>query len=173
MTMNVPPPQPHPPRSYPSGKHPDLPPPIATSGILGWLRQNLFSSLFTTSLTLIAVSLLYLFVSGAGGWMVFDSVVTADSRAACQAIDSGACWAVVTSRLDQFIYGFYPPGERWRPNLAFILLFVALTPILFSAVPLRRPLLWFAAAFPFIAGWLIYGGSVCRLSTPASMAVSC
>ena len=105
-----------------------------------------------------AIWLIYLFVTGVGGWMVFDSVISADSRAACQAIDSGACWAVVTTRLDQFVYGFYPPAERWRPNLAFALLLIALVPILFSAVPIRRPLLWFAAAYPFIAAWLIYGG---------------
>ncbi|CAN0585150.1 unnamed protein product, partial [Laminaria digitata] len=120
--------------------------------------KNLFSSLFNTALTVVAAWLLYLFVSSVGGWMIFDSVVNADSRAACQAIDSGACWAVVTTRLDQFIYGFYPVAERWRPNLAFALLFLALAPILFSAIPLRRPLLWFSVAFPFVAGWLIYGG---------------
>lgn len=143
---------------YPPGEHPDLPPPVATSGILGWLRENLFSSLFNTALTVIAVWLLYLFVSSVGGWMIFDSVLHADSAAACQAIDDGACWAVVTTRMDQFIYGFYPAAERWRPNLAFALLFVALAPILFSDVPLRRPMLWLAAAYPFVAAWLIYGG---------------
>ena len=147
-----------PPRTYPPGDHPDLPPPPATSGIVGWLRSNLFSSPFNSVLTLVAIWLIYLFVTGVGGWMVFDSVFSADSRAACQAIDSGACWAVVTTRLDQFVYGFYPPAERWRPNLAFALLLIALVPILFSAVPIRRPLLWFAAAYPFIAAWLIYGG---------------
>ena len=147
-----------PPRTYPPGDHPDLPPPPATSGIVGWLRTNLFSSPFNSVLTLVAIWLIYLFVTGVGGWMVFDSVISADSRAACQAIDSGACWAVVTTRLDQFVYGFYPPAERWRPNLAFALLLIALVPILFSAVPIRRPLLWFAAAYPFIAAWLIYGG---------------
>lgn len=157
MTPNAPP-SPAPPRAYPPGEHPDLPPPVATAGILGWLRDNLFSSLFNTALTIVAVWLLYLFVSSVGNWMFVDAVLHADSRAACAAIDSGACWAVVTTRLDQFVYGFYPAAERWRPNLAFALLFVALAPILFNAVPLRRPLLWFAAAYPFVAGWLIYGG---------------
>lgn len=143
---------------YAPGEHPDLPPPLATAGILGWLRANLFSSLFNTALTIVAVWLLYLFATSAGSWMIVDSVLHADSRTACEAIDSGACWAVVYARLDQFVYGFYPAAERWRPNLACALLVVALAPVLFSSVPFRRALLWFAAAFPLIAGWLIYGG---------------
>lgn len=150
----------HPPpsRSYPPGEHPDLPPPPATTGIPGWLRANLFSSPFNSLLTVLAVWLIYLFVDTAGGWMIFNSVIHAESRVACQAVDSGACWAVVTTRLDQFVYGFYPAAERWRPTLAFALLIAALVPVLFSAVPMRRALLWCAAAYPFVAAWLIYGG---------------
>jgi general L-amino acid transport system permease protein len=144
--------------TYPPGEHPDLPPPIASAGILGWLRQNLFSSLFSTGLTIVTAWLVFLLVSAIADWMIFSSVISADSRVGCRAIDSGACWAVVTTRLDQFSYGFYPPEARWRPNLAFVLLFAALAPILFNRLPLRRPMLYFAAAYPFVAGWLIHGG---------------
>jgi general L-amino acid transport system permease protein len=143
---------------YPPGGHPDLPPPLATIGVIGWLRSSLFSSLFSTALTLVTIWLLYLLVSAVAGWMVFDAVLSADSRTGCRAIDSGACWAVVLTRLDQFAYGFYPAAERWRPNLAFILLFLALAPVLFFGLPHRRRLLWISAAYPFVAGWLIYGG---------------
>lgn len=146
------------PRQYPPGEHPTLPPPAASTGVVGWLRINLFSSAFSTALTVVTLWLLYLLIAAIADWMIFDSVVSAESRVGCRAIDSGACWAVVTTRLDQFAYGFYPAAFRWRPNLAFILLFVALAPILFNRLPLRRMLLWFAAAYPFIAGWLIHGG---------------
>lgn len=146
------------PRAYPPGEHPDLPPPVASAGILGWLRANLFSSAFSSALTIVTLWLLYLLISGIADWTVFDSVVSANSRTACRAIDSGACWAVVTTRLDQFAYGFYPADARWRPNLAFVLLFVALAPILFFGLPGRRKLIWFSAVYPFLAGWLIHGG---------------
>lgn len=146
------------PRTYPPGEHPDLPPPVVSAGVLGWLRANLFSSAFSSALTIVTLWLLYLLISGIADWMVFDSVVSANSRAACRAIDSGACWAVVTTRLDQFAYGFYPADARWRPILAFVLLFVALAPILFFRLPGRRTLLWFSGAYPFLAGWLIHGG---------------
>lgn len=145
-------------RSYPPGEHPDLPPPVATAGVPGWLRQNLFSSLFSTCLTIVSAWLLFLLVSAVADWMIFSSVASAESRVACRAIDTGACWAVVTTRLDQFTYGFYPAEARWRPNLAFVLLLAALAPILFNRLPQRRKMLYFAAAYPFIAGWLIHGG---------------
>ena len=91
-------------RAYPPGEHPDLPPPVSTAGIVGWLRANLFSSVFSTALTVVTLGLLWLLLTAIADWMIFDSVVSADSRTACRAIDSGACWAVVATRLDQFVY---------------------------------------------------------------------
>jgi general L-amino acid transport system permease protein len=63
---------------------------------------------------------------------------------------------VINERFNQFLFGFYPPQLYWRPTLAFILLFVALAPILFTAVP--RQALWFSLAYPVIAFFLIWGG---------------
>ena len=83
------------PRAYPPGEHPDLPPPVASASVLGWLRTNLFSSAFSSALTIVTLWLLYLLISGIADWMVFDAVVSAESRTGCRAIDSGACWAVV------------------------------------------------------------------------------
>jgi general L-amino acid transport system permease protein len=153
--MTVSPDAPH---DYPPGQHPSLPPPPTSTGIVGWLRGNLFSSLFNSALTIVTVWLLWLLISNLADWMLFDAVVSADSQAACRALDSGACWAVIAARLDQFVYGFYPEPERWRPNLVFVLLIIALAPILYDRTPARKQLLWFSAAYPFIAGWLIYGG---------------
>ncbi len=146
------------PRRYPPGEHPDLPPPPGTTGLAGWLYANLFSSPANTALTVVCGALLCIFVAHAVDWFVLDAVVSADSRSACRAAGDGACWAVVLVRLDQFAYGFYPEAERWRPNLAFVLLFLALAPILFDRLPGRRRLLWFSAAYPFVAAWLIHGG---------------
>lgn len=44
----------------------------------------------------------------------------------------GACWAVIKNRWYQFIFGFYPPQEWWRPTIDFALMFVALAPVLFA-----------------------------------------
>ena len=147
-----------PPRAYPPGQHPDLPPPMGSVGVLGWLRANLFSSISNTALTIFFAFLLVQFVVAAIDWLLLDAVVDADSRVGCRKIGDGACWAVIATRVEQFAYGFYPAAERWRPNLAFVLLLAALVPMLYDRTPYRRRLVLFSLAYPFIGGWLIHGG---------------
>ena len=43
--------------------------------------------------------------------VLFDAVYDAESKIECRKIDSGACWAVITKRVGQFVYGFYPEAE--------------------------------------------------------------
>ena len=68
------------------------PPPAGTAGALGWLRENLFSSLGNSLLTvLLALVIGYL------GWSVLDWAVlrgvwTGVDRAACAIDNAGACW---------------------------------------------------------------------------------
>ena len=132
--------------TYAPGSHPDLPPPAGTTGPIRWMKDNLFSSATSSILTLISIYVIYTVITSAGSWLVLDAVVNADSREACQAIDSGACWAVIVSRFNLSIYGFYPDAERWRLNLAFIMLFVALGPILFDNFPARKHMMKFSMA---------------------------
>ena len=144
--------------TYPIGQHPDLPPPPGSTGMIGWMRANLFSSWVNAGLTLLALALTYQLVVSAADWFILDAVVDANSRSDCREAGQGACWAVITTRVEQFTYGFYPAALRWRPNLAFVLLFVALAPLLFDGTPKRRQMMWFSLAYPFIAAWLIRGG---------------
>ena len=145
-------------QTYAPGSHPDLPPPPGTIGAVGWLRANLFSSIGNSILTIVTFIFLYWLLTNVAGWFVLDAVVDASSRAECREIDGGACWAVITKRIGQFVYGFYPHDERWRPNVAFILLFVAVAPLLYPNVPYRRYVLWFSASYPFVAYFLLCGG---------------
>ncbi len=69
----------------------------------------------------------------------------------------GACWVVVKQRWLLFMTGFYDRDETWRPLLAGIGLIFALAPLLFPGVPLRKPLLYFAAAYPVLAYYLLTG----------------
>jgi general L-amino acid transport system permease protein len=71
----------------------------------------------------------------------------------------GACWAMIRERWHQFLFGFYPQDQYWRdPTLAFVLLFVAIAPVLFQNLP--RKMLWFAVLYPALCFWLLWGGSV-------------
>jgi general L-amino acid transport system permease protein len=145
-------------QTYKPGEHPDLPPPMATSGPVLWVRENLFSSPLNVILTLVSIYLLYLIVPGLLNWAVFDAVFSAGSRDECKAIDSGACWAIANVRFGQFIYGFYPEHLRWRVNLTTVLFFLALVPILWDATPHRQKWFIYSAIFPIIAYFLLVGG---------------
>ena len=141
------------------------PPPASEVGVLGWLRANLFSSIWNSVLTLVALYAIWLALSHLFPWFA-HAVWHADSYAQCRQIvsdtwgpdASGACLAVIRERWKQFLFGFYPVESYWRPTLAFVLMFVAMAPILFSQVP--RKMLWFSAIFPGLAYWLLWGGSV-------------
>lgn len=144
------------------GTHPNWPAPIATSGPIAWMRDNLFSSPFNVVLTVLAVWVLWSIIPPMIDWVFIEAVWDATDRKDCWAQmsepEAGACWAFIQSRLSLFIYGFYPEAERWRVNLCFIGLVLFLTPILWDKCPGRKYLLWYCVAFPFIAAWLLVGG---------------
>ncbi|MEM8992563.1 MAG: amino acid ABC transporter permease [Pseudomonadota bacterium] len=144
-----------------SGQIPPSPPPAATTGVMGWLKENLFSGPVNSAVTVICIGLVLWFLPGVIQWAFVDGVWIASSLKECREINAaGACWAVIVERFDQFIYGFYPEELRWRPNLAFVLLLVALVPALFDNVPYRGLGLMFSALYPVVAYFLIWGGSV-------------
>jgi len=145
-------------KTYKPGNYPDLPPPSGTVGVYGWIRQNLFSSISNSLLTIISVVLLYYLIDGIIGWFFLDAVFDADSKIACRKIDDGACWAVITRRVGQFVYGFYPEAERWRIDITFLTMFIAFAPLLYPDIPKRKWLLYFSVFYPFFAFVLIMGG---------------
>jgi general L-amino acid transport system permease protein len=69
-----------------------------------------------------------------------------------------ACWAVLTERWNQLLFGFYPSEAYWRPVLALVLFGVAVTPVLFSGIP--RVFYALTAVAPFICYWLLWGGTI-------------
>lgn len=144
-------------RQCPPGLHPDLPPPVLSSGPLFWIKENLLNSWLNIVLTVAALWLLSLLIPAVLNWAVFDAVFVAESRKACLAAGSGACWAFIDERAAQFIYGFYPKELRWRVDLTFVLLVPALLPVLFAQIPGRGGLLWFAVVYPVIAFVLLAG----------------
>ena len=143
---------------YPIGQIPDMAPPVSTTGVYGWIKANLFSSWGNSTLTVVSILMLAFIIPKVLDWMVFDAVVHAGSRAECREIAHGACWAVITERFDQFVYGFYPHEHRWRANLSLVLLMIALLPIVWEGIPQRRLALRFTLVFPVVAYVLLFGG---------------
>ncbi len=137
---------------------PQLPAPVNTHGPGAWMRMNMFANGRDTFLTIVfsilVIAVLYKLIP----WLITNAVFFADSIRQCREIDTGACFAVVTTRFNQLIFGFYPPDFYWRPILTFILMFVAFAPILHDNLP--RKLLWFSALFPLLAYFLLWGGPI-------------
>jgi len=144
---------------------PQKAPPTAVAGPIMWMRENLFSNIPNAAMTLLSVYFLYTLLAGILPW-IFHSSVMADSLGGCRdAIKaaygedaSGACWAVIRERWHQLLFGFYPNELYWRPTLTFVLMIVAIAPVLFDALP--RRMMWITALFPFAAFWLLWGGSI-------------
>ncbi len=146
-------------QDYAPGSHPDLPPPGLTLGPLLWVKENLFGSVTNVVMTCLFLYFLWITVTPLLEWAVFDASLSGESRKDCRAQAPGACWAFIHNRFQLFVYGFYPEEERWRPNLSFILLIVALVPVLWENAPHRARLLIFSCLYPVIAGWLLVGGA--------------
>ena len=148
---------------YAPGTHPNLPPPVRTTGAIVWMRKNLFSSPLNVLLTILGIALIWITIPPIFEWAVLESIWTADSRKECwekmTIPGQGACWAFIQNRFKLFVYGFFPEAQRWRVNLAFLLLIFAVIPVLFDKTPGRKYGLYYAAAFPFIAAWLLTGDS--------------
>ncbi len=142
-------------------------PPATSVGFVGWARANLFSGPFNSILTIISLLFIFMVLKGLLPW-VFSPTWSATSLAECREIlhemgreghFSGACWGVIRERWVQLFFGFYPTEHYWRPIVVFILLFVALAPVLFAErVP--KKLIWFSAVYPFLMIWMLWGGAI-------------
>jgi general L-amino acid transport system permease protein len=94
-------------------------PPISDVGVIGWMRQNLFSSPLNTILTLIIFSILWFSIIPFLKWALVDSSWLPDSN--CRDT-GGACWSIISSNYKVILFGFYPQDILWRPITAIILL---------------------------------------------------
>ena len=136
-------------------------PPSNAAGPVKWVKDNLFAGVGNSILTVLAILAIYMVLSKSMPW-ILNGVWDAPSLSACREIlngETGACFAVLSERWNQLLFGFkYPAELYWRPATAFVLLFVAAAPVLFFDLP--RKLLIFTGLYPFLAFWLIWGGPI-------------
>lgn len=140
---------------------PQSAPPSTAQGPVKWLRESLFSSIPYTILTLASLYVIYVVLAGFLPWLLGGVWNTSNIRECRDVLDgaAGGCFSVLSERWNQLLFGIaYPQDGYWRPTLAFVLLFVAIAPVLFSSAP--RKLLVVTAVYPFVAFWLIWGGSL-------------
>lgn len=143
-------------------------PPISEQGVVAWLRKNLFASVPDTILTIVGLIVVALILPRILDWAFVNAQWTGTDRTYCATVLqggiqpdgwSGACWAFVGSKFQQFMFGRYPLEERWRVMLTGAIFVALLVPLMIPSVPrklLNATLLF--VAFPFVAFFLLVGG---------------
>jgi general L-amino acid transport system permease protein len=143
-------------------------PPRSAQGLTHWLRTNLFATVTDSVLTIVGIVVLILAIPPLVDWLFLSAQWTGADRSVCATTVqggvqpdgwSGACWAFIGDRFQQFIYGRYPVAERWRVDLVAILFAILLVPLLIPSVPRKglNALLLFIV-FPVVSFFLLLGG---------------
>ena len=102
-------------------------PPAASTGALGWIKENLFGTWGNSVTTLGMIALLALIVPPLLDWAFINAVWLNDNATCRQA--SGACWGFISEKHRFIFFGTYPFDEQWRPlvMMAMLLTLVILT----------------------------------------------
>jgi general L-amino acid transport system permease protein len=137
-------------------------------GLVFWLRKNLFSTPSDTVLTLIGLVIVAIIVPPLINWAFINAAWTGPDRTVCATVAqggiqpegwSGACWAFVGAKLEQFMVGRYPVDERWRVVLVAVLFVALLIPLMIPRVPYKAAnAILFFGAFPIATYFLLVGG---------------
>lgn len=128
-----------------------------TPPLLRRLRQDYFATPLNGLVSLLCIAVILAIAVPVIRWAVVDANFAGTTRADCTA--GGACWVFIKARFGQFIYGFYPPAQRWRVDLAGVVLVATVALSFWRALPRRAllvPLLWLAAMI--LDAWLLTGG---------------
>ena len=140
-------------------------PPPGVVGPWAWLKTNLFSSWFSTALTLVLAYVIARSLIGLVEWAFINAVWTVpynakgvpDTTVCHNTKGMGACWAIIADKYRLILFGRYPYAEQWRPAIC-VLLFIGL----YTVSAMRRfwrkelALVWIATLS--VIGVLMWGG---------------
>ena len=103
-----------------NGKRKQAQAPVAEKvAALRWVRENFFSTIGNTILTVIIGVFIIKFIPPFIQWAFADAVWGAQTHEVCRASE-GACWAVITEKHRPMLFGLYPYEEHWRLVVALI-----------------------------------------------------
>jgi len=100
------------------------PAPNTAVGPIVWIKENLFSSIANTIVTVLVIVGLINVIPGIIDWMFVSATWSGATQDAC--VGDGACWVFIQAWSQQFFYGSYPNDQLWRVNLALFLLFLVI-----------------------------------------------
>jgi general L-amino acid transport system permease protein len=147
---------------------PAKPAPIQNVGVIGWLRNNLFSSIPNTMATLIIGYFLVLTLPGLFDWLLFSATWSGTGQDACT--DDGACWVFIIAWSKQLFYGSYPVDEIWRVNAVIGVLIATIALSNFIHKDVRQKIfIPFFLALPFLAIPVLEGSWIGLTPVPAEL----
>jgi len=142
-------------------------PPRGASGFAHWIQTNLFATIPDTILTVLGVLLTVAIVVPLARWGILNAQWTGTDRSFCATVAqggiqpdgwSGACWAFVSAKFDQFMFGRYPIEERWRVILTAVLFVALLVPLMVPKAPYKAlNAIVFFGIFPILGFMLLVG----------------
>jgi general L-amino acid transport system permease protein len=136
------------------------PPPPAAGNALTYLIRSLAATPLNLAMTVVSFGVLALVLPPLVRFLFIDATWEGTSREDCLP-NAGACWPYVQAKIGQFIYGFYPASERWRPSAVFLIGALLLAPLLVPSAPFKRTnALLFFGIYPLVAFVLLTGGNL-------------
>lgn len=111
-------------RSDAAAQAADERPPIASVGVLGWVRTKLFNSPLNAILSIGALALVGWLLPALLDWAFFSATWGTATPAECRAA-GGACWAFINEKYRLILFGRYPYAEQWRPLLGMLVVIAA------------------------------------------------
>ncbi|MGV1757716.1 amino acid ABC transporter permease [Rhizobium sp. P44RR-XXIV] len=144
------------------------PAPPGERGAWHWMRKNLFATPKDIVLTVLAILFLVWAIPQLVDWLFVKAAWSGTDRTFCATTVqggtqpdgwSGACWAFVRSKFVIFMFGLFPPDERWRPVLVLILTVITFVPLMIPSAPRKGLNLLLAfVALPVVSFFLLHGG---------------
>ncbi|WP_332698063.1 amino acid ABC transporter permease [Bosea sp. (in: a-proteobacteria)] len=120
-------------------------------------RARLFGTPGTAAVTLVLALVIAWIAIPMIRWALIDATWRGTTREDCA--PGGACWVFIRARFGQFMYGLYPPDQRWRVDLAGILFALSGVALVFAPQRLRLKLSLAAlVVLPPLGVWLLAGG---------------
>ncbi len=131
-------------------------PHVRPSSLALW-RARLFSTPLDSAISLLVLAGLIWAFAPLVRWALINATWAGETRADCA--PGGACWVFIKARFGQFMYGFYPAAERWRPNLFLGLALAGIVPLFWLEGRSRLRLgLVVLLTLPVLGVWLLGGG---------------
>ena len=146
-----------------TGRLPDLPPPPGTTGVMPWLRKNLFSSPLSIFLTLLSVWIIFKIVPPVIDWAFVNATWSGADERACLSENGvrleGACWLAISIFFKLLMFGGYPTEETWRIGVTGMAGGTGLVWFFFPKAPCRKWVgVFMTLVYPSFCFTILFGG---------------